>query len=197
MRELIGDYATLLRCSRKVTCFRPFGCELCDRKFFRELDVAEHLKRSHPGTAVDAEGGLVTGELLGGGNDDTFDPACVCSRCGKKFASRTYVDNHERACDGLFVRQPKFTQSKVNNKWFCQETGCQAKSTFDCEYALRLHFYDSHLREEEKIFICEYCNQHFALRTLMNKHIDAAHLKRHQCDFCGKKGSYIIIIGGG
>merc|ERR1712061_900960 len=76
-------------------------------------------------------------------------------------------------------------QSKMNGLWFCQEKGCPTKSSFDCEYALRMHFYDTHLREEEKIFVCEYCNQHFALRTLLNKHVDAAHLKRFQCDWCG------------
>ena len=88
--------------------FRLFGCELCDRKFFREMDVVEHTRRSHPVSLKSAVAPKLIGE-----NGGIFDPACVCSRCGKKFASKAYVDNHERSCDGMFVRQPKFTQSKV------------------------------------------------------------------------------------
>ena len=91
---------------------RLFGCRLCDRKFFRELDVVEHVKRSHP---VSMKETLMTEPISYlRANNEYFDPACVCSRCGKKFASKAYVDNHERSCDGMFVRQPKFTQSKVS-----------------------------------------------------------------------------------
>jgi len=164
---------------------RLFSCELCDRKFFREVDVTDHARRSHPVLVKETVSTIHNGSM--GDTDGSFDPACVCSRCGKKFASKAYVDNHERSCDGMFVRQPKFTQSKMNGLWFCQEKGCPTKSSFDCEYALRMHFYDNHLREEEKIFVCDYCNQHFALRTLLNKHVDAAHLKRFQCDWCGRR----------
>ena len=91
--------------------FRLFGCELCDRKFFRELDVVEHARRSHPVSLKATVASKPNSSI--GADDGNFDPACVCSRCGKKFASKAYVDNHERSCDGMFVRQPKFTQSKV------------------------------------------------------------------------------------
>lgn len=90
------------------------------------------------------------------------------------------------SADQTTIMKHKYVYLQMNGLWFCQEKGCSTKSPFDCEYALRMHFYDTHLREEEKIFVCEYCNQHFALRTLLNKHVDAAHLKRFQCDWCGK-----------
>ena len=69
--------------------------------------MVEHVKRSHPVSLKPS--------CSMGANDGNFDPACVCSRCGKKFASKAYVDAHERTCDGMFVRQPKFTQSKVSH----------------------------------------------------------------------------------
>ena len=51
-----------------------------------------------------------------------------------------------------------------------------------------MHFYDNHLREAEKIFVCEYCQMRFALRTMLNKHVKLAHEKKHVCDYCGKDG---------
>ena len=48
-----------------------------------------------------------------------------------------------------------------------------------------MHFYDNHLREAEKIFVCEYCQMRFALRTMLNKHVKLAHEKKHICDYCG------------
>ena len=48
-----------------------------------------------------------------------------------------------------------------------------------------MHFYDNHLREAEKIFVCEYCQMRFALRTMLNKHVKLAHEKKHVCDYCG------------
>jgi uncharacterized Zn-finger protein len=63
---------------------------------------------------------------------------------------------------------------------------CPIKTAFESEYSLRMHFYDNHLREAEKIFVCEYCQQRFALRTILNKHVKLSHEKTHVCDYCGK-----------
>ncbi len=124
------------------------------------------------------------------------DPSCVCTRCGKAFTKQKAVDVHEKNCDGLFVRQPKFYKAKVGNVYYCQEAGCPNKTAFESEYSLRMHFYDNHLREAEKIFVCEYCQARFALRTILNKHVKLAHEKSHVCDYCGKyaKGIMFTII---
>ena len=56
--------------------------------------------------------------------------------------------------------------------------------------SLRIHFYDNHLSEEEKIFECEYCDKRFALRTMRNKHVKQIHEKSHSCDYCGEFVGY-------
>ena len=117
-------------------------------------------------------------------NENT-DPSCLCMKCGKKFTSKAYVDQHELKCDGLFVRQPKFT--KFNGEYICTEPGCNVGHGFGGEYGLRVHFYDYHLREEEKVYGCETCGQKFGLRTMLNKHVNSAHNRTHVCDYCGKR----------
>ena len=53
---------------------------------------------------------------------------------------------------------------------------------------MRVHFYDSHLSEDEKIFVCDYCEKGFGLRTMRNKHIKTVHEKSHACPHCGERG---------
>lgn len=142
----------------------------------RARDVADHVKRCHTERIVREPR---TGE-------DSADPTCVCSKCGRKLSSLSALSKHERVCDGLYVRQPQFTQSKVNDMYFCQEANCPVKSAFDSEYSLRVHFYDNHLRKEEMMFVCEYCHQRFGLRTMLNKHVKAVHVKEYECHLCGK-----------
>ena len=52
--------------------------------------------------------------------------------------------------------------------------------------SLRIHFYDSHLSEDEKIYECEYCDKRFGLRTMRNKHVKQIHEKKHSCEYCGE-----------
>ena len=112
----------------------------------------------------------------------------VCNRCGKTgFSNKQTRHDHERRCNGLFVRQPKFKAWKSNGVYYCKEPKCTDKTPFQSEYSLRIHFYDNHLSEEEKIYECEYCDKRFALRTMRNKHVKATHEKSHSCDYCGRK----------
>ena len=54
-------------------------------------------------------------------------------------------------------------------------------------YGLRAHFYSCHVSEEEKVFACEHCPERFAHRTHRNDHVRVKHLKKYQCDFCGRR----------
>ena len=91
---------------------RGFGCAKCDKKFWRKRDAEEHVAKTHNDNLI---------------NENT-DPSCLCMKCGKKFTSKAYVDQHELKCDGLFVRQPKFT--KFNGEYVCTEPGCNVGHGF-------------------------------------------------------------------
>ena len=98
------------------------------------------------------------------------------------------IIDQEKTCDKISVRQPKFSKSDVGSVFHCQEPECpMVKTAFESKYSIRVHFYDNHLREEEKIFVCEYCHTRFALRTMLNKHVKLAHEKRHVCPHCGHR----------
>ena len=91
----------------------------------------------------------------------------------KKFTKSKAVDVHEKTCDGLFVRQPKFYKSKVGSVFYCRELDCpDPVEPFESEYGFRMHFYDKHLQESEKLYVCEHCQTFVTIgKTVMARHV--------------------------
>lgn len=119
----------------------------------------------------------------GGTNDDENGENYVCVKCGQTLC-KAYGKQHEAKCKGMFVRHPEY--KKVDDEFFCTVEGCNIGYGFNCLYAVRKHFHDNHIREEEKYFACDYCDEKFSFRTNRNKHVHAKHIKRFVCDVCGK-----------
>ena len=104
---------------------KTIPCNHCDKKFYGAKEAEAHVTRWHTDDGTPRHSQTL---------DDIDDPSCVCTRCGKKFTKSKAVDVHEKTCDGLFVRQPKFYKSKVGSVFYCQELDCPVKTAFESEY---------------------------------------------------------------
>ena len=136
-----------------------------------EATIAETLKDSEKDNLEATEK-----DAFGAAESDVFE------------AIENEIIDQEKTCDKISVRRPKFSKSEAGGVYYCQEPECpMVKTAFESGYSIRMHFYDNHLREEEKIFVCEYCLKRFALRTALNKHVKLAHEKRHVCEHCGAR----------
>ena len=104
---------------------KTIPCNHCDKRFYGAKEAEAHVTRWHTDDGTPRHSQTL---------DDIDDPSCVCTRCGKKFTKSKAVDVHEKTCDGLFVRQPKFYKSKVGSVYYCQELECPVKTAFESEY---------------------------------------------------------------
>ena len=139
---------------------KTFACEKCPKKFYTQSNLNYH-KKVHQKIKLE-DGTEISGETY------------LCLKCGQTLC-RAYGKQHEAKCTGMFVRHPEY--KKMNDEYFCTVDGCQLGYGFNSIYGLRQHFHGVHVREEEKYFSCDYCDEKFSFRTTRNKHIKAKHLK--------------------
>ncbi len=180
---------------------KPFKCTLCDRSFSVQQNLDYHMKNHAEfgslvgGADVDSElkDEVVNeeGDTLSktsrkrrlykknGEEKDTY----LCLKCGQTVAE-SYGKKHEARCTGMYVRHPEY--KKVGDELWCTVEGCTLGYGFPSIYGISKHFHSTHVREEEKYFACDYCDERFSYLTTKNKHMNLKHIKPHVCDICGK-----------
>jgi hypothetical protein len=181
---------------------KPFKCpkDGCIRSFSQKENLDFHLSNHSELEAA----GLVAGGGGGGGGDaglsdeeedddrrkkrskestGASNERHLCLKCGQTVAA-SHGKKHEARCTGMHVRHPEY--KKVNEEYFCTVDGCNLGYGFNSIYGLRKHFHSSHVREEERYFSCDYCDERFSFLTTKNKHMKMKHIKPHICDICGK-----------
>ncbi len=198
-------YIPCVSCSRKFATpaakaahvkrahVKPFKCDLCDRCFSVKENLQYHLENH-------AEIGLSKMEYKDDGDaSDTKEKEKIkikvakkekekekrhlCLKCGQTVA-HSHGKKHEARCTGLHIRHPKY--KRVGEEYWCTEPGCSIGYGFTSFYGLRTHFHKTHIREEEKYFACDYCDERFSFQTTKNRHMREKHVKAHICDICGK-----------
>ncbi len=167
----------------KTAHVKPFKCDHCDRSFSIKENLQYHM-------ANHAELGLPTGEEdeLGEGGKrrkkgDDLKERYLCLKCGQTVA-QSHGKKHEARCTGMPDVHPEY--KKINEEYWCAVEGCNIGYGFNSVYGLRKHFHGVHVREEEKYFACDYCDERFSFLTTKNKHMKMKHIKPHICDICGK-----------
>ncbi len=131
------------------------------------MDIEERIKR----------------ERIKKEEEELFGETYLCLKCGQTLC-KAYGKQHEAKCTGMYVRHPEY--KKINDEYICTVDGCEIDYAFTSIYGLRQHFHSTHIREEEKYFACDYCDEKFSFKTSRNKHVKAKHLKSYVCDICGK-----------
>ena len=170
-------------------------CFLCDRRFATSEAKKEHMARDHTKnykcthcTEAYLTEGLLKKHLKTHKDlvkKENGPPAktYLCLKCGQSM-THEYGKKHETKCTGQRVRRPEY--KKVGEELFCTVHGCKLGYGFQSVYGLRKHFHDKHIREDEKFFACDYCDEKFSFLTTRNKHIKLKHLKSYVCDLCGR-----------
>ena len=168
----------------KMKHVKPFKCPKCDRSFAQKENLQYHLT-NHT-------------DIASGSNEDNGEEGSakkrikvkeeskerhLCLKCGQTVAM-SHGKKHEARCTGMHVRHPEY--KKLNDEFFCTVEGCNIGYGFNSVYGLRKHFHGCHVREEEKYFACDYCDERFSFLTTKNKHMKMKHIKPHICDICGK-----------
>ena len=148
-------------------------CNFCEAKFLTETHLKKHMLEHKDVAAV----------LKQKRKEEKNAKTYLCLKCGQAM-SHEYGRKHEANCNGQRVRRPEY--KVVNEEFFCTVQGCKLGFGFNSMYGLRKHFHDKHIREDEKYFQCEYCEQKFSFLTTKNKHVKAIHIKSYVCDLCGK-----------
>lgn len=144
-------------------------CDHCEEKFLTEGLLKKHLK-THNDVIKKKQQGEPTRNYL-------------CLKCGQAM-TQEYGKKHEAKCNGQRVRHPEY--KKIDGELWCTVYGCKLGYGFQSEYGLRKHFHDKHIREDEKYFACDYCDEKFSFNTTRNRHMRLKHLKSHVCDICGR-----------
>ena len=150
---------------------KKYGCTLCEKKFLTETHLKKHsLEHKEVPTKRHKK-------------EEKAAKTYLCLKCGQAM-SQEYGRKHEANCNGQRVRRPEY--KVINEEFFCSVQGCKLSFGFNSMYGLRKHFHDKHVREDEKYFTCEYCDQKFSFLTTKNKHVKAIHIKSYVCDLCGR-----------
>ncbi len=165
----------------KTSHVKPYKCDQCDRSFSvkenLQYHMANHAEIGLPGTvAAGTEKKKIKLE-------DPSKERYLCLKCGQTVA-QSHGKKHEARCTGMHVRHPEYKM--VGEEFWCTVDGCNIGYGFNSVYGLRKHFHGVHVRDEEKYFACDYCDERFSFLTTKNKHMTMKHIKPHICDICGK-----------
>ncbi len=169
---------------------KPFKCNQCDRSFSvkenLQYHMANHAEMGLPGieeeeeVEMDEEGRVVRKKKK---KEIDEKERYLCLKCGQTVA-QSHGKKHEARCTGMHVRHPEY--KRVGEEYWCTVDGCNLGYGFNSVYGLRKHFHGNHVREEERYFACDYCDERFSFLTTKNKHMKMKHIKPHICDICGK-----------
>jgi len=136
-----------------------FQCELCAKTFIYAKSYERHVENCNFG----AERNKL--------------------RRKTKDKSEKEVENDTNIAVPSFKFQHYLTKDDL---YYCTFPGCTYKEAFKTAGGCKNHQLRHHATEEEKIYLCKYCNSKFASNQLRNKHENLMHNKRFSCDVCNK-----------
>ena len=109
--------------------------------------------------------------------------ADMIDRTKDRSATPAEVDDQDNKTELVF----KFEHYEhLEDHFYCRFPGCDYQEPFKTIGGCKNHQLRYHAREEEKIFLCQFCDKKFASNQLRNKHQNLIHTKRYPCEVCQK-----------
>lgn len=159
-----------------------FTCDICQRKFCSIYTIRTHMRKFHEKNA-------------------RSNSIHICSKCGRNFASRFVLVNHELSDCG---QKPIF-KCKLCDKAYNSHGGLKShilthtgRLPYTCSYCNKAfrnsHQLKIHVRSHtgQKPLVCEFCQKGFAHRETLLTHLSMhTGIKRFLCQSCGDRFSCI------
>jgi KRAB domain-containing zinc finger protein len=160
-----------------------FECDVCGKKLRNPVTLDKHVETFHKQLTEQLE----------------------CGQCNMRFSLRTEWKEHMRShgrplcriCKTSFSSDAelKLHTASCSSKTAMSSTGVRCEycgKTYSSEGVLKNHIRRVHLKEQD--FVCDKCEQKFATKDELRKHMAAKHELDRQsfvCDACGKAYSSV------
>ncbi|XP_023334184.1 zinc finger and BTB domain-containing protein 24 [Eurytemora carolleeae] len=181
-----------------------FQCPFCNKTFIyaKSFERHEEICTSNTNNLQRTETNLEGGEGEEGGDEggieerddeeEVREPPDPSERLKRKRRKQDRIQDPEEDQD--FEKKPsvvfKFEHyEEQDGEYFCRFPGCTYSDPFKTLENCKNHQLLLHASVQEKIFLCDFCDERFSTIRLRNKHINAVHNKRFECDQCERKFS--------
>lgn len=199
-RHRTGPMSTCPDCKKEFTSpfflhehFKSNGpksaCITCGAVLARGADMKEHMKNVHKVTAFlcpKCPSLFTKSEEFNQHLKHAHKPGVYnCLECGRSFPRKSTFDHHAqmhvvrtcRKCVRQFTNRICYREHRMQ----CEPEAIVKKDTMPRNQR-------SNVRDLA-VFICDYCDKHYSLRSGLQNHILWIHMnhKPHQCQWCGKR----------
>ena len=188
--------------------YKTFKCELCGIQTTTKPILISHISKVHEGLK---EWQCKTCDKFFSSKSVLHDHIAAihekvknvkCTYCEKTFPTRRYMKSHERIKhlkDEQFSCEtcPKYFSTKNCLKKHIKNVHAKIKIRLPCDTCgkdynkrdLRAHIKITH---EKKEFKCELCDKEFALKRILERHVENVHTKikdsvKFNCGICNKQ----------
>lgn len=108
----------------------------------------------------------------------------ICHKCDRKYKTPDEFNTHLLKCN---AHQGSTNWTRSDGKYFCAVQGCNLSQSWTTSTGVWKHIVKCHsTMQDQSLFTCDFCEKSYPNRSLVNEHMNRAHMKKFKCDICGR-----------